>query len=259
MNICYPDTTDWACALSPQEIDSMDPIVRERSEMLAWLSLSRLMGYRLSLCPIVVRPCAARCNPGAWITAPVEGGGFQPYIMNGRWYNACGCARPGLCSCTVVQEIVLPGEVSGPVVVTIDGATLDPTAYRIDNGNRLVRQDGQAWPMCQDMNLPDGEEGTFSVSYYNGVGPDAALSFAAGLLAIEWYKACTNKECRLPNGARRVVRQGVSFEVPADMFANGLSGIREVDNIVGVYNPHRLVTPSRVISPDTYRVRARTY
>ena len=184
------------------------------------------------------------------------GDGFTPYIENGRWFNACGCRRDA-CGCGVIRELVLPDmEVSGPVVVTIDGAILDPSAYRIDNGNRLVRMDGQDWPLCQDMNLPDGEEGTFSVSYYVGVGPDDLLNYAAGLLAGEWYKACNGQACQLPNTATQVVRQGVTFNIPT--FDSGTSGIREVDNIIAIYNPHHLKTPSRVVSVDSIRGRKRT-
>lgn len=260
MAICYPDTTDWGCALSQQELDSLDPDIKARSEMLAWTSLQRLVGFRLALCRVVVRPCAARCNSGAWMEAPVSGFPADgPYISGGTWYNACGCTSSDSCSCGPLSEVILPAqEVSGPIIVKINGGVLDPTSYRVDNGNRLVRQDGSAWPICQQMGVADGEEGTFSVSYYPGIGPDDALNYAAGLLAVEWYKACTGNDCRLPSGVTRVQRQGVNFEVPADMFASGLSGIREVDAIVGTYNPYRLTTPSAVFNPDVRRGRVRT-
>lgn len=257
--LCYPSTTDWSCVGTPEEIAQLDPVVKERAEMLAWSSLSRLTGFRLSLCPTVVRPCATRCNPGIWEVAPVSGfDGFSPYISNGRWYNACGC-KPDSCACTSINELILPDqEVSGPVVVKIDGATLDPSAYRVDNGNRLVRQDGTAWPYCQDFNVPAGEEGSFTVSYYVGVGPDPMLNYAAGVLAGEWYKACQGKGCRLPSTVTQVVRQGVTFEMPG--FASGSTGIREVDEIVAIYNPNGLKIRSRVVSVDSsaYRSRKRT-
>jgi len=362
MAMCYPDTTDWSCALTPEEITDLDPVKKARAEALAWNSLQRLTGFRLALCPVVLRPCAARCTPSAWIEAPVTGWpGDGPYISNGVWYNACGCTSPGSCSCGPISEVILPAqEVSGPIIVKINGGTLDPSSYRVDNGNRLVRQDGGTWPLCQDMGAPDtadaftplegtyGTSGsyvfmrdgdtvtvtiqpdvadslgialpqaftptiyqvvaedadtrvfvqnvagtgtflvdrttanppapltfsylaveatpdlltdarTFSVSYYPGVAADDLLSFAAGILAVEWYKACDGKACRLPDGAQRVTRQGISFEVPADMFTGGLSGIREVDNIVGQYNPFHLAMPSSVFSPDARRGRMRTY
>lgn len=257
MALCYPDTTDWSCVGTPEEIEELDPTLKARAEMLAWSHLARLTGFRLSLCPVVLRPCRTRCAPVTWIEAPVLGfDGFSPYIDNGIWYNACGCRRDQ-CGCTVIRELVLPdNEVSGPIVVKIDGAALDPTSYRVDNGNRLVRQDGESWPMCQDMNLPAGEPGTFSISYYVGVGPDAALNFAAGILAGEWYKACQGNDCRLPASVTQLVRLGVTFEIPSASV--GRTGIPEVDEIVAAYNPHGLRTPSRVLSIDSIRGRKRT-
>jgi len=258
MAMCYPDSTDWSCVGDAEEIAQLDPVKKTRAEMLAWGSIARLSGFRVSTCPVVLRPCRVRCAPEGYMAAPAMawGDGFTPYIENGRWFNACGCRRDA-CGCGVIRELVLPDmEVSGPVVVTIDGAILDPSAYRIDNGNRLVRMDGQDWPLCQDMNLPDGEEGTFSVSYYVGVGPDDLLNYAAGLLAGEWYKACNGQACQLPNTATQVVRQGVTFNIPT--FDSGTSGIREVDNIIAIYNPHHLKTPSRVVSVDSIRGRKRT-
>jgi hypothetical protein len=260
MPMCFPDTADWGCALSPEEVASLNPEVKYRSEMLAWQSLQRLTGFRIALCQVTVRPCAARCNPGVYMEAPVTGFPSDgPYISGGRWYNACGCTSADSCSCGSISEVILPvQEAGGPIVVKIDGGVLDSSAYRVDNGNRLVRQDGGAWPICQNQGIADGEEGTFSVSYYPGLGPDDALNFAAGLLAVEWYKACNGKECRLPSGATRIQRQGINFEVPSDMFASGISGIREVDAIVSMYNPYRLTTPSAVFSPDRRVGRIRT-
>lgn len=259
MAMCYPDSTDWGCALTPEEIAALDPAVKARSEMLAWTTLQRLTGFRLAICPVAVRPCAARCNPGVWMEATVSGFPSDgPYISQGRWYNACGCTSSTTCDCGPISEVILPVAEATVTGITIDGGTLDPTAYRVDNGNRLVRTDGGAWPLCQNMSLDSGE-GVFEVTYYPGLAPDAALSFAAGLLAVEWYKACNGNDCRLPSGATRIQRQGISFEVPADMFSSGLSGIREVDAIVAAYNPYRLVTPSAVFSPDARKVgRVRT-
>lgn len=257
--ICYPDSTDWGCVASAEEIAELDPIVKARAERLAWASLQRLTGFRLELCPTVVRPCAIRCSPwGIGIERVGAYDTFSPYIRNGVWYNACGCQTMS-CGCTEIQELILPAqEVSGPVVVTINGAVLDPSAYRVDDGNRLVRQDGERWPLCQDMNLPLGDPTgpTFSVSFYAGLGPDENLDMAAGILAKEWYRACQGQDCRLPSTATEVTRQGVSFRIPS--FDTGTSGIREVDNIVASYNPHHLKTRSRVVSVDSIRGRRRT-
>lgn len=363
MAMCYPGSTDWSCVGTPEEIAALDPTKKARAEMLAWGSIARLSGFRVSTCPVVLRPCRARCAPQSWFSETVSGGesGFSPYIENGKWYNACGCRRDS-CGCGIIRELILPdSEVSGPITVRINGAVLDPSAYRIDNGNRLVRQDGQDWPMCQDMNkpltappvfapqtivwstgeridltrvgdvvtahvFPNGvtnfnplaltvpanfaprgagqlqlqvtssyvliindddsvatmalgaidapphlegsiewlaepvepvdQDDTFAISYYVGVGPDDALNYAAGILAGEWYKACNGQDCKIPDTATRVVRQGVSFEIPS--FDSGTSGMREVDNIIAMYNPFHLKVPSRVVSVDSVRGRKRT-
>lgn len=245
MAICYPEDTDWlGCGITEAELNTMDDEVKARSEMLAWLMLARLMGGRLALCATTIRPCLSRC----W-------GDWAPYMLDGRWYNACGHPRSYECGCEVIHQIKLPGEVSGPVTVEIDGVTLDPDAYRIDNGNLLVRQDGEPWPVNQNAALPLGEVGTMGVTYFQGVGPTEDLQFAAGLLAVEWYKNCQGKDCALPASVTSVTRQGIAFTLPNNM---DTSGIRAVDDIVAGYNPYRLKTPSRVLSPDMIRHRQRT-
>lgn len=369
MDICVPDTTDWACYGTMEEVEELDPVIRETAEKFAWTALSRLTGFRLSLCPVTIQPCARRCSPPVWETAVVGvSDTFAPFLRDGRWYNACGCSAPDTCRCTSLPEVVLPSEASGPLVVKVGGAVVDPSAYRVENGNRLVRIDGGTWPLCPDDATPTGPPtwgpetvagdadpfvegeafatatrvgdvvtytitgtlttnyggatflfsepfqapyeyhieqdwpleiggyetgrvfvtardtvtdhplnytgrhyanptsvepnpattGPFEVTYYPGVGPDELLSYAAGMLAAEYYKSCQGKECRLPANITGITRQGVSFQVAADAFGQGLSGIREVDDIVAIYNPFRLQVPPRVMSPSTRRSRMRT-
>jgi hypothetical protein len=259
-NICYPDSTDWSC-VPAEVIAALPPELKTRSEALAWSTLQALTGYFFSTCPITVRPCRRSCLPGglAWPVAPVYvNGNFQPHINSaGYWVNTCLCGQDA-CSCTRICEVVLPGPVGGPMEVKIDGAVLDPTAYRVDNGNRLVRQDGECWPDCQDMNLPADEVGTWSVTYYRGTGPNSLLDYAAGVLAFEFSKACSGQDCRLPAGVTSVSRQGVSFQIQTGLFQNGFTGIQEVDAIVGLYNPGHLKAPPYVTSPDARTGRVTT-
>lgn len=155
-DICYPPGADWSCAYDETEFADLDPVIVERSESLAWLTLQMLTGYRLSICPTVIRPCLAKCGGlPTWDIAPVTGNwGFSPFISGGRWYNACGCSRDD-CSCTSLCEVILPAEAGDIESVMLGGVALDPSAYRVDNGNRLLRTDGDCWPSCQDMNAPD--------------------------------------------------------------------------------------------------------
>lgn len=257
MDICYPDQTNWGCALSQQEIDSLDPDVKERAEAMAWTSLQSLTGFRLSLCPIVVRPCAKRCGPAGYDTAVAgEASYFSPYLRGGAWYNACGCTDS--CSCGTINALILPTPIGSIVDVIEGGVTLAPTAYRVDNGNSLVRQDGGIWPSCQDMNQPYDGVDAFAVRYYPSLAPNDNLRYAAGILAVEFYKLCNDQPCRLPDGASSINRAGLQIELVTGLFANGQSGIKEVDAIVRVYNPNGLRVPPRAMSPDTMRARVQT-
>jgi hypothetical protein len=272
-SICYPPGADWLCAYTQDELDAIeaDPDMKrvaDRANALAWSTLSALLGYRLALCPVVLRPCLAGCAGGwkTWDQAPVAsgsfagaptGGVFAPYVSNGSWYNGCGCV--GDCSCTALCEVVMPSPVGGIDSIWLDGAVLDPSAYRVDNGNRLLRTDGSCWPSCQDMTKTRDDEGSFIVSYYPNLAPNDLLNYAAGVLATEFYKACAGKTCRLPQGVTSVTRSGITMEIPSGLFPNGATGLREVDPIIRIYNPNALKTQPRVMSPDSSRGRVQTW
>ena len=269
VDVCYPEGTDWSCAYTPEELEALDPDVVDRSNALAWSVLSALTGYRVSLCPVMIRPCAQRCGLRTWDIAPVSDGNFSlwgtggPYISGGNWYNACGCAGPSDCSCSRICEVILPEEVGAIMGVELDGVLLDPAAYRVDNGIKLVRQDGECWPASQDMSKPvaEGEdgEGTFAVFYYPGVAPNDLLRYAAGVLATEFYLSCTGKDCRLPNGVTNITRSGVVMELPTGIFLGNSTGIPEVDAVIRIYNPYSIKSRPRVMSPDRTRGRTQTW
>ncbi|HEY6564064.1 MAG TPA: hypothetical protein VIY86_06180 [Pirellulaceae bacterium] len=259
VDICYPAGTDWGCVFSEEEVEGLDPIVKERAEALAWSTLAALTGYRLSLCPVTIRPCASRCNMQTWYVAPVgsgnfagapPGSAFSPYVSNGVWFNACGCTTPGDCSCSALCEVILPSTVGGIESVWMDGVELEKSSFRVDNGNRLIRLDGECFPACQDMTINDPTEGGLWVSYYPGVAPNDLFRYAAGVLATEFYKACSGRDCRLPSGVTNISRAGISMEISPGTFPGGMTGIPEVDAVIRVYNPYALKSPPRVLSPD---------
>jgi hypothetical protein len=221
--------TDW---------DALDPSVQERAEALSIASLRQLTAYRVGGCPITVRPCVQRCVR-TWGQAhgwPMTGWG-PSQLPDGTWVNSCGCSTD--CSCTSLCEVVLAAPVGPVSSVKVDGGVLQPSDYRVD-GNRLVWTGGGdcPWPICQDMSLADTEVGTFSVSYLNAHTPDALAAYAAGVLAMEFAKACTgSSKCRLPSTVTSVARQGVSFTLGSGAFPDGLTGIREVDAFVNLWRP----------------------
>jgi len=273
---CIPADTDWSCAYSVEELEEMrqDDVKSAamlRSETLAWYTLAALCAYQIGVCPETIRPCAARCgSAGTWAVAPVTsaayaalplrtiGGVFTPHITGGQWVNSCRCASASACDCSFVSEVYLPGPVGAIESVIINGQERDPSTYRIDNGDRLVSLDPDApWPLCSDPLAGPEDENSFLVTYYRGAAPNELTKFAAGMLAVEFYKACTGGKCRLPAGVTQITRQGVTMEVQTGMFPGGFTGIREVDAVIRIYNPYGLKKPPRVLSPDSPSERRR--
>ena len=234
---CVPWPIDPGCCT---EWDALAPEVQARSEQLAWATLRTLTGGRVGSCPVTVRPCLGPpCD---------ECTTLRPQIRNGDWINYV-CGRES-CSCARLCEIILPGPIAEILQVSWSGEDLPLTAFRVDNGNRLIRSDGECWPSCQRMDQPLGADCTLGIKYVPGVVPGLAGEYAAGVLACEYAKACSGTKCRLPASVTTIVRNGVSMEVDTAMFGNGLTGIREVDGFILAVNPHTLRTPPKVWSPD---------
>lgn len=261
--LCWP--IEPGC--SDEEWQTFTPEVQERATILAVETLRTLTAYRVGGCPITVRPCRQPCTtPPTYATYPAPGvggnggpvDGWHPALHSGTWVNiACGCTTYD-CSCGPLQEIVLPGGIAQVTEVTLDGAALDPTAYVVHDGMRLVRIDGGVWPSCQDMTAALDADGSFGVTYVTGSLPGRLGAIAAGRLAYEYAKACVGASCALPPRVRTVARQGVTLELATaegDPWPSGLTGIREVDAFIRRHNPHALKTPSAVWSPDVRRPR----
>jgi hypothetical protein len=238
---CVPYDPDMACC---DDWTSHDAALRQRATALAWSALRHLTAGRVGNCPVLIRPCRSGCV-GASDSV------LNPDYRDGKWYNTvCGTCGGTGCSCSSVCEVVLPGEVAAVGAVFLGGARLDETAWRVDNGNRLVRTDGDCWPTCQDMSQAWDGPDAFSVVFLPGVWPGPDGLWAAGVLACEFAKACTGAKCRLPSSVRSLTRQGLSMSFTEGMFAGGQTGIREVDAYVASLNPFHVKVPSRVWSPD---------
>ena len=247
-----PWPVDSACFTT--EWDLMDSTVQNRALALASATMYRLTGYRVGGCPITVRPCKERCA-GSWpsyyttYASLGSSAGFWPMNWAGVWVNSCGCTTD--CSCDWLCEVRLPEPVGEIYAVTVGTQTLTPTDYRVD-GDRLVwTGSGDCpWPACQDLAAPVGAEGTFAVEYLNSYPVDALGAYAAGVLSMEFAKACSGNKCRLPATVTSVTRQGVSMEIAAGSFPGGVTGLREVDAYLALYNPAGLRQRATVWSPD---------
>lgn len=211
-------------------------------------------GRRFGLCERTVRPC------GQWRDNSWWGNGWYwsegvwfPYIFNGLWrncYNGCGA---GCCTCEPTHQVWLPAPVASiPATgVSVDGEIIPTTAWRVDDGQWLVRTDGQAWPDCQDYDADSGE-GVFTVTYNKGLAVPSTLLRAAGEMACEYAKACTGGECRLPSRIQSLTRQGMTVSmVDVDsLLDRGLTGVQTVDQVITTFNPYGLKKKLSIWSPD---------
>jgi hypothetical protein len=218
-------------------------------------------GRRFGLCEVTVRPCRLGCREGASRYYPPEGPGWSPVLVGGVWRNiTCGVCRHG-CECEQVERVQLPGPVYDIVGIRVDGAVLDPAAYRVDNHTMLVRDDGGTWPACQALHLPDGDPGTWSVTYRWGWPVPVGGQLAAAVLACELAKAVAGDEsCGLPQRVQTITREGVTIGLldPFDGLENGKTGLWAVDS--WIESLRKPAGRARVYSPDRgFRTVSTTY
>lgn len=260
----------WTGVTTPSCTDTWSSLNAAQQALalrLATFSVYSLTGRQFGTVTLTLRPCNAPLLPPLYQTYPVnlinpwgtdEGNSYYPlYIQNGVWHNA-GCR--GINCCGATCELELPRTVSITSVV-VDGATVDPSAYRVDNGYLLVRTDGACWPQCQDFDKNAGGADTFTVAgVFGRAVPDVALD-AVSLLACEIGKAIKGQPCRLPQRMQSLSRQGVSVQFPAvDKYLDrGLTGLNEVDQIVVQLNPNRLTQAPQVLSMDMSPNRITTW
>lgn len=242
---------DPACLTG--EWDTLDDEQRQRALMLATSSLQALTLNRVGTCPITIRPCPeSRCG--------CSGGGFQPYLsVEGKWYNCATCRRP----CAPLSEVDIPGPVGYIDSLLIDGEDIDLSNgdWRLDDGHLLVWQGAGPSPLpsYQNLNLPDTEPGTWSITYSRSYPVLADGRLAVAYLAMEFAKACKPKgKCALPRGVTSVTRNGVSFSVEAGLFPNGLTGIDIVDQYILKWAPAGAPSRSATVFDPAKRGPRRT-
>jgi hypothetical protein len=245
----------------------LSPDQRQFALRLAAFTVYSLTGRQFGTSTLTLRPCNAPGLPPLYQTYPVNvlnpwgseetSSYYGVYIYNGVWHNT-GCR--GLNCCGATCEVLLPDTVSITSVV-VDNATVDPSAYRVDNGHVLVRTDGACWPKCQDMDKGLTATNTWAVTgVFGRLVPQEALD-AASILACELGKAIAGMPCRLPQRMQSLSRQGVTVQFPAvnTYLDRGLTGLNEVDQLVVQLNPHRLIQPAKIVSMDQSPTRVTTW
>lgn len=242
----WPVDTSCACEnewLAASEAERS--LAADRASSWLWAATGR----RLGLCEVTVRPCGLPCSCTGWDCHLDSGPVWYPYIDGGMWYNATRCSA---CRCQVPSEVALPGPVESIVEVQIDGQTVDPATYRVDDFKFLVRTGGR-WPDSPDLTATQG----WTVTYLRGIPVPDGGAQVTGELACEFLKACqsgTQDACRLPEGVQRVIREGVQMTISPDTE----SGLPAVDAWVASVNPAGSTRPPVVVSPDSTLARTVT-
>lgn len=252
--VTSPSPCSWPIDRSclPSVDGDVDIAKQSHAEALAVQVLWSLSGRQFGVCPVMVRPCPQRCagiSNYSYYPPQLVGSSFFPIWENGQWRNiSCGCA--GACDWNAPSVVHLAASTGLPVQevteVRIGATALDDSAYVLE-GELLYRADGTAWP-SQDLSLPLGNEGTWSVTYTRGNPVPEGVAVFAGLLTKEFVSACSGGRCRLPRRVRSVSRQGVSYDMvdPTDIYISGKTGLPEIDLWLSAVNPQHLAAPPKV-------------
>lgn len=242
---CEPWPANFVCDITCESPSATGTAVQMATEVLWALS-----GRQFGLCEVTLRPCRRDCADGYWDTqfVPWSGTYPQPALIGGQWFNLVCGGCGGDCSCTTISEVVLPNVVNEVLEVKVDGQVLDAGEYRVDNGNLLVRL-GADWPRCQELNLPDTEEDTWSVTAVYGLEVPEAGQWAVGELACELLKGMRGEECRVPANVTQMQRQGVTYNF-SELLKDGKLGMYFTDLFLGSFNPNGLTSRSRTYSVD---------
>lgn len=240
-------TSSICCA----DWDSYDPALQEQAARWATFIMWAATGRQFDACELTVYPCGRDGwdgGAGAW-GYWWNDGVFVPYIWQGQWYNAICCGGIGCYSCRPRCGALLPGPVLSVATVIVDGATIDPSEYRVYDQQWLTRLGNECWPACQDYN---NENLKFAVTYTRGTAVPAIVLDQAGVLACEYAKACLGLECQLPSRVVNIARQGVTVSLQSidEVLENGFTGITSVDQVIAKINPGRLKGRTRLYSPD---------
>lgn len=265
VNAALTDPTSGVCAPWATSADMADYVpnrpagdytiwLREASELLYILSGRQFPG----ICTQTVRPQRASC--GCWqvlsrghIVAPVQ----WEWIGGSWWAESESFQGYG---CGSLHAVRLAGYVQAITQVRISGVVVDPTTYRVDQNEWLVRLTDPAtgvnpgWPACQDMSLPDGAAGTFDVTYQWGRTPPLAGVRAAAMLAWQLYlldNPDSKGKCKLPAGWTSITRQGITItRSDIQKLATEGTGIVGIDAFLNTANPGGMDRPPAVYSRD---------
>lgn len=251
---------DYSTCGPCESLRNAEPKDQAFFEEMAGEYLWRWTGQRFGTCSVTLRPCQQNCTEGV-STYGSSGRRWTPSLVGGEWYNlSCGGRCRDSCGCSDESVLVFDRPVAAITTIEIDGQTLDPNAYRIDDDTILIRQDGGQWPQCQNLGAPLGSPGTWAIHAEFGTPVPVGGRLAAGKLACELAKAaCSDKGCELPQRWQTITRQGVTISAAIDLFEGlneGKTGIWLIDSwVASVTKPD---IGFSIATPDYRRFGRRT-
>jgi hypothetical protein len=248
---------------NPPDAAELEPYALMASELLYEMSARQFSGE----CETEVRPCRLGC--GCW--------GDSWGILDTSWYWGYGAIgfgygwgwwdnNGGACGCGCDERLRLSGyPVTSITEVRIGDEVIDPSGYQLQEERFLQRlwdtdtdpPTPRFWPTCQNMSLPLGQPGTWSVTYKWGSPPPELGRQAATEMGWQLWLAQHNPgDCQLSSGVTKVTRQGVTIERILPLFgrdANGrlqATGLVVTDSFLAAYNPNGLRRRPAFWSPD---------
>jgi hypothetical protein len=244
----------------------MDPAVAAMAAGWASEILYNLSGQQFTgACgPVTVRPVS---RPVDQDTRGISGLGFSGsggYLASWGSCTAFGSTSGAVShyGCSRPPDIELGAyPVTQILLVKIDGVVIPPNEYYLQDYRKLIRSRVSAsatpterwgWPVCQLLDLPDTEVGTFSVEYMYGVPPPTSGVMAATVLGAQLALNASSAPNSLPTRITSISRQGVSMMVVdvMDFLKDGLTGLYEVDLFLRTVNPSGMKRKAIVFSPD---------
>lgn len=154
----------------------------------------------------------------------------------------CGRCGNHPCGCGTYDAIELAADfpILSVTDVSINGVTVDPALYRLDENDRIVRIDGDLWPSCNNLGIvaPYGTNDEIVVTYETGRTPPVELQLACAELVCELKKACNgDASCSLPAHVRSVSRRGVDMDVydVSALLQQGITGNPLIDHALTVH------------------------
>lgn len=228
-------TCETWTARYPCDVSSTDPTLLELARSSAQDLLWSLSGRRYGVCTTTESyrvPCADPCLPPY---ADRFGPGVEWEL---GWDRRDPCCRLPLDQ-RPVRAIV---------TVIENGVTLDPADYALERDT--LWRNGRCWH-CDD----ECDEPPIKVTYKWGVDVPDIAELALGELACEFLAAFEGRDCQLPSNAISITRQGVTVDLGdvETLYRQGRVGLPISDAFLRIANPNRLMSASRVHTPDLGR------